>query len=61
MGLAFGTPAGVHIVVVVVVAVVRVGQGADPSGVLYRFAEEMGFHDQLCTMSLGQGQGAKVR
>jgi hypothetical protein len=36
-------------------------QGADPSGVLFRFAEEMGFKDQLYVLSLGQGQGAKVR
>ncbi len=35
-------------------------QGADPSGMLFRFAEDLGFKDLLYVLSLGQGQGAKV-
>lgn len=35
-------------------------QGADPAGIMFRFAEEMGFRDQLFPISLGQGQAPKV-
>ena len=35
-------------------------QGADPAGILFRFAEERGFRDRLFTISLGQGQAPKA-
>jgi dynein heavy chain, axonemal len=35
-------------------------QGADPSSILYRFADEKGFRERLNAISLGQGQGPKA-
>jgi dynein heavy chain len=35
-------------------------QGADPAGILFRFADERGFRERLHPISLGQGQAPKV-
>jgi len=36
-------------------------QGADPTSIIDKFAENMGFSDKINRISLGQGQGDKAK